>query len=261
LKEAATVLKPAGFGLVCGSQTGPDSRDGYDARDWKEGDRREVLVPKIEAWLAFSNLVHNINTNVPGPDGTPRRWTFDCFGHVILARVYAHWRTLTRGEFNARYTPLQLGINSSVNREWEKPMVAMRPGDKPFVFGEVKPGPGGVFKEERIPVGRSWNELIDSAPVGSQITWGNIDAQEKCRANPDASFCPYMFENTYKVGPNEYSAHPFGVRSRQYIENALARAVLGEGASEEAVRAYIARYVFISGIRIPKRPAAGGTTA
>ena len=257
LKEAATVLHATGFGKVCGQVTGADPGDGYDAREWREQEgRHEVLVAKTEPWLAFSNLVRNLGQDVPAASGGTTRWKFDCFGHVILGRVYAHWRTLTRGEFNSRFTPLELGIASRVNAEWEKPIVTLKPGDKPFVSGGVKGGAGGVFVEERIPVGRSWDELLEGAPIGTQVTFGNQDAITKCGVNPGLSFCAFSYENTWKVGPNQYSAHPFGVRSRQFIEDEMAKAVLvaeHRPATEEARRSYIKRFIFISGMRVPKR--------
>lgn len=264
LMEGANVMHAAGFGLVCGTGPGPDTYDKYDSRDWKEKEaRREVLVPRIEPWLAFTRLVNNLGKDVPAPDGRQVKWSFDCFGFVIVNRVYAHWRTLTRGEFNAKYANLELGINSSINREWEKPIITDRPGARPYVAGEVREGrTPGVFEQEKTVVRQSWDQLLESAPIGTQVTWGNQDAKDKCTANSGLSFCAYMFENTTKVGRNKYSAHPFGVVSREYIEDAMASAVLeaeGRPTTDAAKRAYIRKYVYISGMRVPKKPSEEGT--
>lgn len=265
LMEGANVLHAAGFGLVCGTGPGPDTYDKYDSRDWREKEsRREVLVPKIEPWLAFSRLVNNLGKDVPAPDGRQVKWGFDCFGFVIINRVYAHWRTLTRGEFNAKYATLELGINSNINREWEKPILTDRPGAKPYVAGEVKEGrTPGVFEQEKTVIKQGWNDLLESAPVGTQVTWGNQDAKDKCTANSTLSFCAYMFENTTKVGRNKYSAHPFGVVSREYIEDAMASAVLeaeGRPTTESTKKAYIRKYVFITGMRVPRKSSQEGSS-
>ena len=258
LKEGARVLHDTGFGLTCGTQSGPDTNDHYDARDWKEKEgRREILVSKIEPWLAFTNFVRNRRDSVPSPSGGTTRWSFDCFGFVIVNRIYAHWRTLTRSEFNSHFTPFEMGINARINEEWEKPIEAVRAGDKPFIAGDVKPNAAGEFVEERIPVGKTWDQILETAPVGSQVTWGNQDAKNKCRNNPDLSFCPFMYENSTKVGPNEYSAKPFGIVTREFIEDAMAKSVLVEEnkpTTSAAKKVYIKRFVYISAVRLPKKP-------
>jgi hypothetical protein len=265
LKEGGEVLHAVGFGLTCGAQLGPDLNDRYDARDWKEKEgRREVLVAKIEPWLAFSNFLRNLREPVPSPSGGMTRWAFDCFGFVIVNRVYAHWRTLTRGEFNSHFTPFELGINARINAEWEKPIEAVRPGDKPFISGEVKPNASGEFVEERIPVGKTWDQVLETAPIGSQVTWGNQDAKDKCRINPGLGFCAYTYENSTKVGRNQYSAHPFGIVTREFIEDEMTKAVLREEnkpTTEAAKKAYIKRFIYISGVRIPKKPTQSTTDA
>ncbi len=265
LKEGATVLHAAGFGTVCGTMQGPDTFDKYDARDWKEKEgRREVLIPKTAPWLAFTRLIKNLGTDVPAPDGRQTRWGFDCFGFVIINRIYAHWRTLTRGEFNSRFKTLELGINSNTNREWGKPILSDRPGGKPYVGGEVREGrTPGVFEQEKTQVRQGWNELLDSAPIGTQVTWGNQDAKDKCTSNPALQFCAFMFENSTKVGRNQYSAHPFGIVTREFIEDEMAKAVLtaeNKPVTEAAKKAYIRKFVYISGIRSPKKPSQEDTS-
>lgn len=257
LSEGAQVLAASGFGAVCGGATGADPGDGYDAREWKEKEgRREILVAQVEPWLAFAHLVQNLGKDVPSSTGGRTRWAFDCFGHVILTRIYAHWRTLDRTAFNARFNPLELGINSRINREWKQPIQSDRPGDRPYVMGEPEMSlGGGPAKWPKQRQKKSWDQLLADAPVGTQVTFGNQDAIEKCNKDMSLSFCNWRYENTTKLGPERYSAHDLGIVDRAAIERKMAEAVLGaEGKplTDAAVKAYIRKWVFVSGMREPR---------
>lgn len=120
----------------------------------------------------------------------------------------------------------------------------------------MKSNAAGQFVEERTPVGKTWDQVIDTAPIGSQVTWRNQDVKIRCGADSELSFCVYTYENSTKVKPNQYSAHPFGMVSREFIETEMAKAVLEsehKPTTPAALRAFIKHYVYISGVRIPKR--------
>jgi Domain of unknown function (DUF4157) len=249
LREGAELLGKARFGLSAGSSAGIDPNDGYDARDWEEGSTRGVLVSKVEPWMAINSIVKNIEKPVPKAGGGSTFWSFDCFDFVTVLRVYAYWRTLSRTEFNTKFGRLELGFFSKSPMQWEQTIVATRPGERPFKSGGTEVVPGTMtFREVKISVGQSWRQLIDSAPVGTQITWANQDAKIKCTKDPNLSFCPYMYENTTKLGHDRYAAHPMGVVNEQKIKEEMAKAVF-EG--NPVPLHYIEKNIFVSGMRAP----------
>jgi hypothetical protein len=251
LREGADLLGKAEFGLSAGTSTGVDPNDGYDARDWKEGAARGVLVSNVEPWMATNSIVKNIGKPVPKAGGGSTHWSFDCFDFVTVLRVYAYWRTLSRTEFNTKFGRLELGFFSKSPMQWEQTIVATRPGEQPFKSGGTQVVPGTMtFRELKIPVGQSWRQLIDNAPVGTQITWANQDAKIKCTQDPNLSFCPFMYENTTKLGPDRYAAHPLGVVNEQKIKEEMAKAVF-EG--KPVPLHYIEKNIFVSGMRVPIR--------
>jgi hypothetical protein len=249
LREGADLLGKARFGLSAGSSAGVDPNDGYDARDWEEGSTRGVLVSKVEPWMAINSIVKNIDKAVPKAGGGSTFWSFDCFDFVTILRVYAYWRTLSRTEFNTKFGRLELGFFSKSPMQWQPTIVATRPGEQPFRSGGTAVIPGTMtFREIKIAVGQSWRQLIDSAPVGTQITWANQDAKIKCTQNPNLSFCPYMYENTTKLGVDRYAAHPMGVVNEQKVKEEMAKAVFEGGPVPTH---YIEKNIFVSGMRVP----------
>jgi hypothetical protein len=252
LREGAASLGKASFGLSTGSAVGIDANDGYDARDFEESpSRRDVLISKVEPWMAINSLVKNIGKDVPKAGGGTTKWSFDCFDFVTILRIYAYWRTLSRTDFNTKFGGLELGFFSKSPMQWQKPIEATKPGEQPFRSEGTQVIPGTMtFREVKVPVGQSWQLIVASAPVGTQITWANQDAKTKCTKDPSLSFCPYMYENTTKLGPDSYSAHPMGIVDEQTIKQKMAEAVFGGGAVPAG---YIARNIFISTLRVPIR--------
>ncbi|HEX8110416.1 MAG TPA: hypothetical protein VF516_21940, partial [Kofleriaceae bacterium] len=239
---------------------GPDPGDAYDARDWKEEDEPlGTLVAKISPWLAMTNLVKNVGSEVPRASGGTTPWRFDCFEFVIVNRIYAYWRTMSRTEFNLKFNPLTLGYNADMAEKthlsWEPPILASKPGDKPYRKGETKPTmkDGAVTYEiERIPVDKSWDELVRDAPIGTQIIWSNKDTVAKCTKDGTLPFCDYMNENVTKVGQDQYSAHPFGIVSAQRIIDEMATAPFG-GDRKKVSKDYVRQNVYISALRYAKK--------
>ncbi len=265
LEEGATVLShDAGlkFGLSVGTQRGPDANDGYDARDWDEPSQgKRVIVSKVEPWLAFNGLVKNIGKPVAKKGGGTTFWSTDCFEHVVLLRTYAYWRTLSRVGFNTRFASLALGFDSPINKTWEDPALATKPGMKPFKqSGEPqlvqKPGGGMDFEIPKTILKDSWRTLLENAPVGSQVIWTNEEAKNRCAKDPGLGFCNYANENTTKLGRDRYAAHPFGITDEKTIKHEMAKAVVGD----KIPPGYIEKNIYISAIRVPK-PEPGATTA
>lgn len=267
LAEGAAVLRRAGFGTVCGDATGQDPKDGFDASEW-----REIGFEKLEAtitpWIAMDHLVKNLGKPVPKAGGGTTKWKFDCFGFVGVNHLYAQWRTLPADKFNKQFSPLQLGTQANVNAQWEQPMNSTRPGEQPYREGEVKMTERGgemVFAPEKKPVGKSWAQLLKEAPIGSQVIWGNLDAQQRCReitragseAGRDAAVCAWSYENTTKVGDDKFSAHPLGklaplgIVSARRVTEEMSKAV----NNGQVPPGYIQKNIYIDGMRFPKKNA------
>lgn len=259
LREAATVLQGK-FGLAGGLGPGVDPKDGYDPRDFSEDPgSRGVLVAKTEPWLAMSNMVKNARSDIPKPGGGgTTRWSFDCFEFVILTRIYAYFRTMPRAQFNERFRPLTLGFNADfagrTGLAWGELIQATKPGEKPFKLGPMESSTRNgqmTFEQPKIPEGKSWAELVRDAPIGTQIIWSNKDAAAKCGKDASLSFCAFENENVTKVGQDEYSAYPFGIKSEKYILEAMAAAPFDNDFSKVPA-GYIAKNIYISAMRYPK---------
>ena len=253
LVEGANILHAAGFGKVCGNEKGPDEGDGYDARYWTESGR-EKLVATIEPWMAFKNLLRDLGKDVPNATGGSTKWSFDCYGFVITNEVYADWRTLTRDEFNQRHSPLQLGIFSHVDTRWEASGIrTTKPGQKPFQdqLGHSEAGMSEITS--RITFNKPMSRLLAEAPIGSRVTWTNLDALKKCEASKwTLDFCNYVHENTLKVGPDQYSAHPFGIVAEKVIKEEMAKAVFSD---RPVPKGYIEKNIIVALIRRPTEQA------
>jgi hypothetical protein len=252
--EGAQILHPK-FGLAGGNAAGPDPGDGYDASEWDElPTPRGVLQCKlnIEPWVAMKHLVDNVidDVSVPKAGGGMTKWSTDCFEYVVLLRIYAFWRSMTRAEFNKRFARFQLGFFAKTNLVWKPTIVATKPGEAPFRWGEETSKQGSTelkFDQKKIPVGKTWRQLLADAPIGTQVIWSNKDATAQCSKDANLSFCAYMNENTTKVGDGKYAAHPFGVVDEHTIVTEMAKAVVGDPIP----RGYIQRNIFISAMRQP----------
>jgi Domain of unknown function (DUF4157)/Lysine-specific metallo-endopeptidase len=257
MEEGTRVLRP-GFGTACGLSKGPDPTDGYDSRDWEEQPERglkglALRAKTTSAWVAVDNMIRNIDKDVPRASGGQTRWKFDCFEGVHVLRLYAYWRTMSQAEFDKRFPTVEIGFESTFNREWQAATLADRPGGKPFTEGPPSPEPDARgemnFKPTRIPVQKSWKALLDEAPPGSQVIWTNEDARRKCAKDNALDFCDFISENATKLGPDRYWAHPFGVVSEQEVKDKMSEAVIGRVSKQ-----YIAQNIYISALRHPKEP-------
>ena len=256
LREGAKLFGVAGFGLAGGEKAGPDPSDSYDVSMWEEMRHpRGVLRAKVSPWLAMDQLVRSIGKKVPKAGGGMTEWRFDCFEFVPLIRIYAYWRTMTKSEFNKKFSPLELGFHARTKLHWGETIEATRPGEAPFTLGEMRAFEKGgeiIFEPEKLPVGKSWAQLLREAPIGTQIVWTNKDAQAKCKKDPHLSFCNYENENATKLGLDEYSAHPFGIVNENTIKEEMAAALFG-GNKALIPADYIEKNIYISSMRYPIR--------
>jgi hypothetical protein len=256
MDEGAEVLKP-GFGVACGRARGADPDDGYDSTEWKEDpDRGLVIIATTSSsWVAMDHMVKNLGKDVPKFGGGTTKWHFDCFEAVEVLRLYAYYRSMTPADFDKKFPKLEIGFEANLAREWKKPFKADRPKQKPYTEGEqraVQRGGVTVFEVPKIPSGKSWTQLLAEAPKGSQVIFTNQDAAKKCGSateerRAELGFCAFVNENTTKLGPDKYWAHPFGVKNEAEIKKMMAEAVVGTATPQ-----YIDKNIYISAIRYPR---------
>jgi Domain of unknown function (DUF4157) len=285
LKEGAAKLRPK-FGVSPNQGGG-----GYDASEWEgyqgedtdpPGETILKLKKNVSPWVALDHMFKNIDKEVPSSTGGKTKWSFDCFEYVHILHLYAIWRSMERSEFEKAFPTLEIGFHSArMYGEWQETFKADRPGQAPYQFikGETIDVPGhiSIAPLSNVPIKKTWQQLLDEAPVGSQIIWSNIDAQKRCSKDKTLPFSSFQNENATKLGKDSYSAHPFGVKTEDYIRTAMATVVLEYDATltpkykklsreeekkdyvDEYVKThlgtYMAKNVYISAIRYARNPA------
>lgn len=247
LKEGARIFYSAGFGLTSGEAKGRDPDDGYDSRYWKEEGNRGVIQARIPAWDAMDKMVKNIGKEVPKAGGGKTKWSFDCFEASQVLRLYALWRTTTRRQFNRMYQPLKIGYLSGTQTGLGESILSSGPGEPAYKFVGGKQR--GLFLEgaTEVTLKKSIIDIALAAPIGSRITFGSKDVQDRCNVNPNLSMCAYKFEHTIKVGKDRFFAHPFNVVSSETIFREMAKAA-GATPSLE----YYRKYIYVSKVQYPK---------
>jgi hypothetical protein len=265
-REGAELLRKADFGTTCGSAKGRDASDGYDATYWKETSDGVSIEATAEPWQAVKKLFEKLGQDVPKAGGGDTKWSFDCFQATQVVRLYAYFKTMSRFQFDQRFPILKIGASAERNElfpenpdyGWGTLVKAKNPKDKPFVLKDPPlPKMGGPMNFDKIekPVGKSWKALLKEAPVGSRITWTNLDAKkqsDKAAAEnaPPPPFINFVNENTTKMGDDQYDAYPFeGLLTEKEIVTKMAEAVLGDG---KATAKYIQDNIFVSSLLYPK---------
>jgi len=283
LKEGSATLKPA-FGKTYGQSAGPDPRDGYDASewtevqespDWQEGmaleetGRHYIEAKGNSSWVALKHMFANFGKPVPKAGGGTTSWRFDCFEFVEILHLYARWRSMPAKEFDKRFPKLRIGFFTKAGGEWQTPFKIDAPKGKPYQLGEMKTvirrNARGeelqTYEPEKTVSSKSAKKLVDEAPVGTQVIWTNLDAQNKCRTDRNLHFCEsWQSENTTKLGPDLYNAFPLGEMNEASIKLALAKEVV-----DPVPPGYIEKNIFVSAIFYPTAapqpaPPAGGSS-
>ena len=246
LREGAGILKKAIFGRA------PEAPGFYDSRDWRLKPRGMFAIQaKIEPWRAIENLIKNIEKPVPleNPSDQTKwgkgltRWAFDCFEFTQIVRIYAHWRMMTRTEFNSKFKILELGINAKFR--WLFKQVAIeqdRPGKKPYY--DLWP--------RKIFTNKTMEKHLEEAPIGSHITWKNWDAAKRIGIG-----WSYTNEHSIKVGQNRYVA--FGLEKEKIIltekdiKIRMAQEVLRRQRISKVTNEYIKKNINAFRIRHPRK--------
>jgi hypothetical protein len=297
LKVGAAKLKPE-FGHTGGGKLGPDPGDGYDASEWKEtfwsdpskdkGGGAILVSTTSSSWTALDHMFKNIGKDVPNGRGGKTKWSFDCFEFVQILHLYALWRSMDRAELDKAFPRLEIGYSAPrMDQEWQKAFKADGPGQAPYQVSAKDVVVGGSVEfgqVSKVPIKKTWAQLLHEAPVGSQVIFSNIDAIKRC-STAELPFCAYANENATKLGQDSYSAHPFGVTTEDIIRTNIATAVLEYDATltpkyqqisednkkksfvedyvKTHLKSYMAKNLFISAIRYLKNssgPASAGPT-
>ena len=246
LKEGTQLFSKADFGLCSGEAKGRDPADGYDSRYWVEEGARGSIRARIQAWDAMDKLVQNIGKDVPKAGGGLTKWSFDCYEATLILRLYAIWRTTNRSEFNSVYHPLRFGFHAGTQTGLAEAFHSDGPGEPAYQIEGENIG-GLIFDPTIITLSKSITDIALEAPIGSLIAFGSKDIQEKCRANSNLGICAFQFENTIKVGSDQFFAHPFGTVSSGEIFRRMA-----EAAGATPSMDYYRNNIYISTVRYPK---------
>ncbi len=248
LKEAVSKLRFVGFGRAEGSLSNPQSL--YDDEYWDCIQERKVDfsndgVLQLKKGKNYSDAIIAIIEN-------PDLWKLDCMEFLQVCNLYAMIDPVAKQEFIDRAIAKILPDNdknfclrtfqSWIQRPFESTGLKVQEGYKREDPKE---------KWTRIPTGNKTELELESylktIPIGSRISW-SIKGAEVTN--------PYRTENTIKMGPNAYAAHPFtsdepgptGYLSRERIE-----LLMGEKAGKNESK-FIKDNVFISDIAVFEAP-------
>ena len=142
-------------------------------------------------------------------------WAMDCIDFVVAARLYAECVSSGHAAFDRKYSNLGTLIEPVTMRmaQHDTPGLGSAALWRREAQGEafvVKPGNEPT---EHTPTDHaSEDELIATLPVGTRVMWTTTheDADEDMEN-----------ENTIKVGPDRYVAHPMGVESAAGVRDGL----------------------------------------
>jgi hypothetical protein len=141
------------------------------------------------------------------------KWAMDCIDYVVAARLYAECIAKGDIEFDRKY----LDLGGYVNPQPMK----MAQHDTPGLTGQgmwQRDRQGGEFRLEGEGTGQApqsfadEDELLATLPVGTRVMWTSSFEE----GDPDMEN-----ENTIKLGPDLYAAHPFGPSSAARIRRKL----------------------------------------
>lgn len=80
-----------------------------------------------------------------------------------------------------------------------------------------------TFEPGKESAKKSWKQILQEAPIGTQVIWTDEDAKKKCAADPDLSFCEaWINENATKIGPDRSNAFPLGEKDEASVKREMA---------------------------------------
>jgi hypothetical protein len=254
LLEATDKLRGIGFGLQwgdwCSQKPSRDGErvEGYDTEFWE---KKEDPVSLCKLVLRSSKKPADAIEALFNPD-RKKLWLVDCGQFGQLAHYYALLRTRGAEEFNRMIGPnmefkqlFSTGLKTKALWAREAKNEPMRQvenvgggGQTPIFAAGVEPRPA--------------DEVIESAPVGSRVTFTN-GFVARVATSVNASF---VRENTMKVGHDAYVAHPFerGLITKSSIFTASEVKELMNQGTEPQFREHALGEIFISEVQIYDLP-------
>ena len=210
--------------------------DAFDHRrwDWVTDDplaqhRRIVLRPGVSPTAAVKAWYRH-----------PERWSLDCAQAVAFPQLYAKIRYLEalhpeqKRPFDREVHGLEFSIDASTHEVT----------GLPFKVRYERDAAGAPFRTI-LWIGKLVNlppepafevtHLVSRAPVGSTVTWDNAAAAGTA----------WRSENTLKVGPDLYAAHPLGELTAADMVPALVQAATADGIACSADDVFVSSVTFM----------------
>lgn len=224
LKEAVAKLAAFAFGV-------PTAASRHDSHFWKRDDdptfgHMLVLKSGKKPSAAIKALFAH-----------PDKWKFDCAYFVQVAQLYALLHARGADQFDRSFAgqPFRLRFHYSSG---VKTKIIFRRENPTAPVKVLRPG--GAWR----PAGKTMDQILADAPIGSRVTWTNLSA-------PTTSV--FRRENTIKLGGNTFAAHGFSEPTNEFtraqIEKKLAR--IDNPTADDA---YINANIFINVVETYKTP-------
>jgi hypothetical protein len=205
----------------------------FDSQYWKEVKRKKESILVLKSGTP-AKAIDELFANV-------RKWALDCIDFIQVARWYALRHTIGEEEFNKKFGSMQFKLANHETTGLEENVLFLESGERgdPFTDEqENEPDPSIVLNTIEDE-----NKYLSTLPVGTRVMWTNN--------HPKAEGTDFENENTIKVGPDRYAAHPFGVLTVDKLRKELADDQ-DEGEEIDPMD-YYQKYIFISEIEIYKK--------
>jgi hypothetical protein len=271
LKQAARELSGGvPGGRAVGGEQPDDSAARYDRSRWETGN------PVNEHGVATMAALHLRKGQRPSEaiqamydsmtQSAPTAylfgsWRADCAEWVQVHHLYAMLKVLGPYRFDQRFGGKDFWFRNHRSTGLKARAIYSRQtiGEKlkPLQLenGDYTPNPNTALPDKTDPnmPERDAEELLREAPVGSRVAWFNQAIRSPGSIGlppPDPDAAGFAVENSMKIGPDLYSAHGFGLRTR-FTRKQLVEASLSYGSNPHLSREQNAAVtVFVGEIEI-----------
>lgn len=236
LNEAREIHGDDFFGRIaeggCEGMTPIVKKRYYDLNFWHhEVDCNEVEVELVaNAPVLPSHAIDELFNRLK-----EKIWRFDCAEYLQVADWYAMRHSMGEKKFNETMPmPMILRPHGSSGIKSKRLYRRNSPTDQFYVED--------FNTKQSKPTRYTVHELLAKAPVGSRVTWTNMDAKD------DSAF---KNENSRKVNDDLYATHPYGIVTEKQVKELLARdAIENQEQIVTDIDEYILKNVYLSQIEI-----------
>jgi hypothetical protein len=232
LEDGAKRLAAAGFG----TPLDPDFKDHFDKRFWDwEYDETYSRRLRVKDGKRPSDAMDAMFDDLGS-------WRVDCDHLIQIAHLWAMRNTFP-DQFDTQAPTIELRPRGSTGLKTRAHYGRNGPGDAWFVAEPLKPGEAWL-KLTPQAVGKTTEQLVDEAPVGSRVRLTNL------KANTSDAF---RHENSLKLGPDRFAAAGFtrGILDsgdKNVFSLAELQERLAKNQDSSADRGYMAKNVFVDEI-------------